>query len=356
MSCNPKNPCAGFYGLCLDVKIIDACNGICAFCIEKGGRKSKNASVKTLIKKTLLQPVRNILILGGEPLLYPHLKEYLRGVSSSDKRIYLTTNASHLTSELSSKIAPYLEAINLSIHHFDLVVNQTLTGVMLYSSVLQEAIQVLHTSGVRVRLNCNLIKGGIDTFEKAKFFALFAKDTLKADGIRFAELQNAPDQYVAAAEVFPICGIHSEPFSMGCEQTLNFKLPALTGFDMKVRLTCGLVNPKLLKPSDLSGRNQHTLVMYPDGLVDRGWRIENCHEEKKSKSSSETSQPKFAPSAYSCHGVASSTATSCHGAYPASDSWVGGLLQVSDGCHGAVSAPSAYSCHGALIQVSDGCL
>ena len=33
--CNSKNSCMGYYGKCLDIKITNACNANCSFCIEK---------------------------------------------------------------------------------------------------------------------------------------------------------------------------------------------------------------------------------------------------------------------------------------------------------------------------------
>ena len=87
------NPCNGFYGKCLDVKITNACMGRCAFCIERGGFSPSPCDVEKLIEQTVrLMEYQNVLILGGEPLMYPDLFRYIDGILPYKKNIYLTTN------------------------------------------------------------------------------------------------------------------------------------------------------------------------------------------------------------------------------------------------------------------------
>ena len=76
--CNEKNCCMGYYGNCLDVKITNACNAKCSFCIEKDGYCPNNKPVEDLINATnIMEKYTKVLILGGEPLLYKDLEKYL---------------------------------------------------------------------------------------------------------------------------------------------------------------------------------------------------------------------------------------------------------------------------------------
>ena len=117
-TCHPANSCAGGYGNCLDVKITNACNANCTFCIEKGGYCPKERPVKELALETINSDAETVLILGGEPTLYPHLAEYLAMIRPWKKHIYMTTNGSMLKDGLPEAIAPYLDGINISIHHY----------------------------------------------------------------------------------------------------------------------------------------------------------------------------------------------------------------------------------------------
>lgn len=75
----PRNSCAGGYGNCLDVKITNICNSSCAFCIERGGYSPENQKgpVELALDTVSQADFPTVLILGGEPLMYPRLLQYL---------------------------------------------------------------------------------------------------------------------------------------------------------------------------------------------------------------------------------------------------------------------------------------
>ncbi|MDP3758178.1 MAG: radical SAM protein, partial [Candidatus Daviesbacteria bacterium] len=107
---NKNNSCMGAYNT-LDIKLTDKCNGNCAFCIEDGGRLSKEAKLNYLINKVNDVNPSSVLILGGEPTLYKELPEFLEGISG--REIYMTTNGSRLNnSDLVKKISKNLTALN----------------------------------------------------------------------------------------------------------------------------------------------------------------------------------------------------------------------------------------------------
>lgn len=303
MECNKQNPCMGVYGNCLDVKITNDCNGHCAFCIERGGLAPPSTTVGELIFATnLLTQYRKVLILGGEPFLYPHLLEYLVGIRAKKDEIYITTNGSMFPTnpnQILAKMAKLVNGINISIHHYLPMENDRIVGTRVVFQDVADAIKVLKSaSHVNIRINCNLVRNGLDSKEKIEPMVQLAK-SLGADGIRFAELQNCADLYVSAAVCFD--GVHTDPFVDGCEQDIG-------GFDLpvKVRLTCGLVNPLKPKPvviglEHLHGCHPHhrilyevaqseevarshgyTKVIYPNAQVADGWgRIDSgCHGHK----------------------------------------------------------------------------
>lgn len=76
------NSCDGIYNDSLDVRFTKMCDNNCAFCIERGGIDSfGKTNVKKLIKETIISGKKNILILGGEPLLnIEDTLEYVVGI------------------------------------------------------------------------------------------------------------------------------------------------------------------------------------------------------------------------------------------------------------------------------------
>jgi len=76
-----KNSCDDIY-TSLDVRFTKKCDNNCSFCIEKEGLSSLGkTNVDELITSTKNSGIKDILILGGEPFLYPNdLYNYVIGI------------------------------------------------------------------------------------------------------------------------------------------------------------------------------------------------------------------------------------------------------------------------------------
>ena len=100
------NSCDGIYDS-LDVRLTKACDNRCEFCIEREGLESLgNTKVDKLITSTIKSGKKDILILGGEPLLNPKIAlEYIQGIREYVETIYLTTSLpKSLTTKEGNKI------------------------------------------------------------------------------------------------------------------------------------------------------------------------------------------------------------------------------------------------------------
>lgn len=275
MKCNSKNSCMGGYGKCLDIKITNKCNAKCSFCIEKDGYAPNAGTIDKLANATnYIEDYKDVLILGGEPLLCEDLDLYLSLIKPCKENIYLTTNGSLLNKNKAEMLSRYLTAINISIHHYSEFLNDKVYGIHIDFNDIKEAINVFNEKGIRVRVNCNLIKGIMETKNEVDNMIEFAK-MIKADSIRFNELQDAEDVYVDAREIFD--GLTSNPYCDGCVQKINHD-----GIDIEVKMTCGAVNklkPKVIREEE---PKYTTKVVYPNSEVSDGWRskrivTDGCH-------------------------------------------------------------------------------
>jgi pyruvate-formate lyase-activating enzyme len=262
--CNPNNPCSGKYGKTLDLKLTNKCNGKCPFCIEQGGYAPKELDdPKKMADIINAKDIKTLLVLGGEPLLYPKIIELLSYIRK-DLDIFMTTNGSLLTPELGKALSPYLKGMNISLHHSTSSKNMELTKVELpeEGAILYKAI---HAFGVdKVRINCNLVKGYVDSdAEVKKMIELCKKMGIKR--IRFAELQNCPAMYVDARTIFP--DLPDNPFVDGCEQEYKRE----DGITVTVRETCGITDPTKCPVINPVGRNAQTQIMYPNGQTTDRW-------------------------------------------------------------------------------------
>lgn len=280
-----NNACAGGYGRCLDVKITNACNANCAFCIEANGYSPcDEKSPAELATATVADPCSTVLVLGGEPLMYQHLIEYLSLIRPYKQKLYLTTNGSLLKEPYVDveRLGELLDGINISIHHYNEAKNNTVfhggtknpTAGKPKNPVRFEtiaaAIPRLKQHNCPVRINCNLIKHMLETRDDIdKMIDRAVK--FGADEIRFAELQNAPDVFVSAYPLFD--NLPHNPFRDGCEQTIPCEKP----ITVRVKLTCGRVNPQRKPVTENPTRRAETHVLYRNGVITNGWTQNDCH-------------------------------------------------------------------------------
>lgn len=263
VKCNPNNSCVDCKNNGVNIKLTNKCNCNCEFCIEKGGLITEEKSVQTLIDATNLLDYNNVLVLGGEPLMYPHIEEYLAGIEN--KQIYLTTNGTLLTDEMAEMLSKYLTAINISMHHCTEEKNAEIYKYPNYSfENIRSAIKIFNKNGIPVRINANLVKGVLDTKKEVKKMIYFAQ-FMGANSIRFAELQNCEDLWVDSAKLFK--NLPENPYTDGCEKVVYVD----GDFKATVKMTCGFVNLLKERPNDPTRKQTERKVIYPDGEILNGW-------------------------------------------------------------------------------------
>lgn len=276
MKCNSKNFCAGYYGKTLYVKLTNSCNANCSFCIEKDGYCPKSVDVDKLIESTInLENYPNVLILGGKPLLSNELEKYISGIRDYKEKIYITTNGSLLDTEKAYMLAEYVDAVNISIHHFSEYNNSVIyghtDGDFVKFSTLRESIKILLQNNVPVRVNCNLVKGYMEIARDAKHMIDFCKNYLNVPELYFVELQNVDDElYVDARNIFD--GIPDNPYSYGCVQDIE----GIDGIKVRCKITCGRINErKRTEPIEeyfgSDNENDVMKVLYPSAEVKQNW-------------------------------------------------------------------------------------
>lgn len=90
--------------LSMEIEFSRRCNYRCPYCYAAGDYDYSNELTKDEIRSTLAQAAelgaRKIVILGGEPLLYPYLQEMIRFIRSLDMGVEIFTNGSLVTREL----------------------------------------------------------------------------------------------------------------------------------------------------------------------------------------------------------------------------------------------------------------
>ncbi len=264
---NSKNFCGGNFSSWLEIMLEPRCNGKCSFCIEKDGfRPNYKMPWKDLADAILKTNKQDLILLGGDPSLYPHLGELVNYLHDYGRSVSITTNGGRLKNKDFCEKLQHISHLNISIHHFDLAINKQITGIELTYSALQNAIARIHRFGTKVRINCNCIGGYIDSKELILMFINGAKD-MGADSVRFAELKN-DGRFVDLAKIFDYqYGLNDEPFTLGCHQDA-----VINGMPINFRQMCGLqtdMRPKIIDPEQILKQ-----VMYYNGKIYNGWQKE----------------------------------------------------------------------------------
>lgn len=132
----------------LKFEVTERCNLSCSFCHQEFGKKKKHdedfsiANFKNIIDTAKKEKqIKYIRITGGEPLLHPDVKDFLQYATEVGFCTILNTNATLLTAEKISSLAPFVGVWKISLPSFDEYETNLITGV---TDVWSKKINALH--------------------------------------------------------------------------------------------------------------------------------------------------------------------------------------------------------------------
>ena len=182
----------------LYVDMTSACDADCDFCIAKVifARTPSPIPPQWLSRALDICAPANpsVQITGGEPTLFPEaLKELLDVVSvRRPRRPVLNTNGRNLEAVASMLRQSAIEHINISRHHYNDNDNAKIMkrkGHEVSSVSLCDSISGMKN---RVRMQCNLLDGEIDTYGEVMQFIAYCYYALGVRSVVFAQLTPLP--------------------------------------------------------------------------------------------------------------------------------------------------------------------
>jgi organic radical activating enzyme len=290
------NSCDGYFYDSVDVRFTKQCDNNCAFCIEKDGIKDQNQNVKEMIKTTIEQNKKEILILGGEPFInVKKLHEYIFGIRNNIEKIFITTSLPKtidLNNPLIHEILDTIDGLNVSIQSIDYEVNNQI----LKAASNHNRLDILKELNIKwkdkIRTSINLVNGGIDSKEKLLNSLSFLYN-IGCKNIKINELQEVSiQQYINFENIMNIK--MKSPYAFGCQTNIS-NMFDFNGLNITLKRSCFQVQPKearnvnifdffkfLIKTYFISQKKQNTPVIYEDGSLKSGW-IKSKKEEKTYK-------------------------------------------------------------------------
>jgi pyruvate-formate lyase-activating enzyme len=282
----PVNSCDGRYAASLDVRFTRICDNACSFCIEAPGIPERGTKVAQMVASTLASPQRDVLILGGEPLLMlDRVIEYVSAIREYKASIYLTTSLPRTISthmDRTVELVRLLDGINISLQHHDAQRNNEILVARNRHNRIELLRDMLANEEIasKARVSINLVKGGIDNATDLNTF-LDLMSEIGCRHVKINELQNTPDSYVSYERIM---GTRmASPFAYGCQDELDLR----EGMRVTLKRSCFLVEDTLTASvADLGKMTARRLlpmasrvsrtadshgVMYEDGFLASGW-------------------------------------------------------------------------------------
>ncbi len=137
--------------LSMEIEFSRVCNFRCSYCYVDETIECGNELSREEIKDTILQAkslgARKIIILGGEPSIYPHLVEMLLFLSKEDLEVEMFTNGSGIDTALARVLANEKVRIALKMNSRDEQIQNQLAGKKGAFGIINRALVALKTAG-----------------------------------------------------------------------------------------------------------------------------------------------------------------------------------------------------------------
>lgn len=106
-----------------------------------------------IIQRLAESGLQKITFAGGEPLMYPYIKEVIRYAKRAGLTTSIITNGSLLTTEWLSSMFPFLDWVGLSIDSLNSVTQEKIGRVAKVKPTYRELITHIHQLDYKLKIN-----------------------------------------------------------------------------------------------------------------------------------------------------------------------------------------------------------
>lgn len=137
--------------LSMEIEFNSSCNFNCVYCYATNNLDPKEELTKEEIRDLILQArdlgARKIIILGGEPMLYPHIIEMVRFIRGQGFEIEMFTNGVNMTPSAAQVLFENRVVVVLKMNSFDEKIQDMLAGKKGAYKQIQETFNNLKHAG-----------------------------------------------------------------------------------------------------------------------------------------------------------------------------------------------------------------
>lgn len=137
--------------LSMEIEFSRVCNFRCSYCYVDAQADRTSELSRAEIKDVILQAKElgagKIIILGGEPSIYPHLVEMINFLSDNGLAVEMFTNGSGIDKKLAAFLAKHKVRIALKMNSHNDHVQDALAGKKGASAIISHALAALRGAG-----------------------------------------------------------------------------------------------------------------------------------------------------------------------------------------------------------------
>jgi radical SAM protein with 4Fe4S-binding SPASM domain len=137
--------------LSMEIEFSRKCNFKCPYCYIPGKDVCKDEMTRDEIRDVIVQAqelgARKIIVLGGEPMIYPDVFEILEFIGERGLEAEMFTNGYNVTAENARRLFELGVNVALKMNSFDKKLQDELTGVPGSYEIIQSALANLTSSG-----------------------------------------------------------------------------------------------------------------------------------------------------------------------------------------------------------------
>jgi len=137
--------------LSMEIEFSLRCNYRCPYCYVPRNpdvaQELSRSEIEDVIRQAKALGARKIIILGGEPSIYPHLVEMIDLIRGLGMAVEMFTNGSGITPAMAAALAERSVRVVLKMNSFDEAVQDRLTGVKGSYRQIRDTLTLLRQAG-----------------------------------------------------------------------------------------------------------------------------------------------------------------------------------------------------------------
>ena len=137
--------------LSMEIEFSRRCNFRCPYCYVPHqpdlAEELSRAEIRGVIRQAQALGARKMIILGGEPTIYPHILEMIAFIRSQGLAVEMFTNGSGVSVQFARALADQSVRVVLKMNSFDEATQDRLTGVPGSYRQIRQALTLLQQAG-----------------------------------------------------------------------------------------------------------------------------------------------------------------------------------------------------------------